>query len=205
MKEMANTYPIMEVFPTLQGEGKFTGHPAYFIRLAGCDVGCSWCDVKESWPADEYPLLSACEIAIGATESGHKLAVITGGEPCMYDLTALTTELKKRGFQVHLETSGTHQIRGEFDWITLSPKKFKACLEENYGLANELKVVVVNKHDLVWAKEQAQNVSEATLLYLQPEWSKKDNVHQMMFDYLNSHEGEGWLMSQQTHKYLGIR
>mgnify|MGYP001984634739 CR=1 FL=1 len=195
----------MEVFPTLQGEGKFTGHPAYFIRLAGCDVGCSWCDVKESWPADEYPLLSACEIAIGATESGHKLAVITGGEPCMYDLTALTTELKKRGFQVHLETSGTHQIRGEFDWITLSPKKFKACLEENYGLANELKVVVVNKHDLVWAKEQAQNVSEATLLYLQPEWSKKDNVHQMMFDYLNSHEGEGWLMSQQTHKYLGIR
>lgn len=205
MKEMANTYPIMEVFPTLQGEGKFTGHPAYFIRLAGCDVGCSWCDVKESWPADEYPLLSACEIAIGATESGHKLAVITGGEPCIYDLTALTTELKKRGFQVHLETSGTHQIRGEFDWITLSPKKFKACLEENYGLANELKVVVVNKHDLVWAKEQAQNVSEATLLYLQPEWSKKDNVHQMMFDYLNSHEGEGWLMSQQTHKYLGIR
>ena len=120
---MANTYPIMEVFPTLQGEGKFTGYPAYFIRLAGCDVGCSWCDVKESWPADEYPLLSACEIAIGATESGHKLAVITGGEPCMYDLTALTTELKKRGFQVHLETSGTHQIRGEFDWITLSPKK----------------------------------------------------------------------------------
>ena len=205
MKEMANTYPIMEVFPTLQGEGKFTGHPAYFIRLAGCDVGCSWCDVKESWPADEYPLLSACEIAKGATESGHKLAVITGGEPCMYDLTALTTELKKREFQVHLETSGAHQIRGEFDWITLSPKKFKACLEENYGLANELKVVVVNKHDLVWAKEQAQYVSEATLLYLQPEWSKKDNVHKMMFDYLNSHEGEGWLMSQQTHKYLGIR
>lgn len=195
----------MEVFPTLQGEGKFTGHPAYFIRLAGCDVGCSWCDVKESWPVDEYPVLSACEIAEGAAESSHKLAVITGGEPCMYDLTALTTALKNRGFKVHLETSGAHPIRGEFDWITLSPKKFKACLEESYGLANELKVVVVNRHDLVWAQEQAQNVSEATLLYLQPEWSKKERVHQMMVDYLQSPEGEGWLMSEQTHKYLGIR
>lgn len=202
---MANTYPVMEVFPTLQGEGKFTGHPAYFIRLAGCDVGCSWCDVKESWPADEFPVLSAQEIAEGAAESGHKLAVITGGEPCMYDLTALTAELKSIGIQVHLETSGAHHIRGDFDWVTLSPKKFKACLEESFSLADELKVVVVNKHDLVWAQEQAQKVSETTLLYLQPEWSKKDKVHQMMMDYLQSEEGEGWLMSEQTHKYLGIR
>ena len=202
---MVSSYPVMEVFPTLQGEGKFTGHPACFIRLAGCDVGCSWCDVKESWPTDEYPVLSALEIAEGATESGHKLAVITGGEPCMYDLTSLTLELKKRGFQVHLETSGAHPIRGDFDWITLSPKKFKACLEESYGLANELKVVVVNKHDLVWAQEQAQNVSDDTLLYLQPEWSKKDRVHEMMVEHLQSSEGEGWLMSEQTHKYLGIR
>jgi len=205
MTEMANTYPIMEVFPTLQGEGKFTGHPAYFIRLAGCDVGCSWCDVKESWSVNECPVLSACEIAKGAAESGHKLVVITGGEPCMYDLTALTTELKNRGFQVHLETSGAHPIRGKFDWVTLSPKKFKACLEDNYVLANELKVVVVNRHDLVWAKEQAKNVSESTLLYLQPEWSKKDHVQQMMVDHLQSPEGEGWLISEQTHKYLGIR
>lgn len=202
---MSNTYPVMEVFPTLQGEGKFTGYPAYFIRLAGCDVGCSWCDVKESWPADKFPVLSAQEIAEGAAESGHKLAVITGGEPCMYDLTALTGELKSRGIQVHLETSGAHHIRGDFDWVTISPKKFKACLEESFSLADELKVVVVNKHDLVWAQEQAQKVSEATLLYLQPEWSKKDKVHQMMVDYLQSEEGEGWLMSEQTHKYLGIR
>lgn len=202
---MVKTYPVMEVFPTLQGEGKFTGHPSYFIRLAGCDVGCSWCDVKESWPADEYPVLSAQEISESAAKSGHKLAVITGGEPCIYDLTALTGELKSRGFQVHLETSGAHPIRGDFDWVTLSPKKFKACLKESFCLADELKVVVVNKHDLVWAQEQAQKVSEATLLYLQPEWSKKHKVHQMMLDYLQSEEGEGWLMSEQTHKYLGIR
>ncbi|MBM72594.1 MAG: 7-carboxy-7-deazaguanine synthase QueE [Crocinitomicaceae bacterium] len=205
MTVMANTYPVMEVFPTLQGEGKFTGHPAYFIRLAGCDVGCSWCDVKESWLVDEFPVLSAYEIAEGAAESGHKLAVITGGEPCMYDLTSLTTALKNRGFQVHLETSGSHPIRGDFDWITLSPKKFKACLEDSYGRANELKVVVVNRHDLVWAKEQAQNVPANTLLYLQPEWSKKERVHQMMVDHLQSLDGEGWLLSEQTHKYLGIR
>ena len=195
----------MEVFPTLQGEGKFTGHPAYFIRLAGCDVGCSWCDVKESWPIDDFPVLSAYEIAEGAVESGHKLAVITGGEPCMYDLTALTTALKNKGIQVHLETSGAHPIRGDFDWITLSPKKFKACLKDSYCLANELKVVVVNRHDLIWAKEQAQNVPANTLLYLQPEWSKKEKVYQMMVDHLQSPEGEGWLMSEQTHKYLGIR
>ena len=139
----------MEVFPTLQGEGKYTGHPAYFIRLAGCDVGCSWCDVKESWPTDEYPIQTAAEIVDGAIRSGHKLVVITGGEPCMYDLTPLTDELKENGFQIHLETSGAHPIRGDFDWITLSPKKFKPCLEESYTKADELKVVVVNRHDLV--------------------------------------------------------
>ena len=202
---MVSSYPVMEVFPTLQGEGEFTGHPAYFIRLAGCDVGCSWCDVKESWPTEEYPVLSSIEIADGASESGHKLVVITGGEPCMYDLSALTLELKNRNFQVHLETSGAHPIIGKFDWITLSPKKFKPCLEESYDVADELKVVVVNRHDMVWAQEQAQKVSEGTLLYLQPEWSKKDKVHEMMVEHLKSAEGEGWLMSEQTQKYLGIR
>ena len=202
---MANGFPVMEVFPTLQGEGKYTGYPAYFIRLAGCDIGCSWCDVKESWPTDEYPVQTASEIVDGAIRSGHKLVVITGGEPCMYDLTPLTDELKRNGFQIHLETSGAHPIRGNFDWITLSPKKFKPCLSESYTKADELKVVVVNRHDLVWAKEQASHVRPQTLLYLQPEWSKKERVFEMMQKYINSPEGEGWLMSEQVHKYLGIR
>ena len=205
MQTMVSSYPVMEVFPTLQGEGKFTGHPAYFIRLAGCDVGCSWCDVKESWPTDEYPVLSASQIAKDAENSGHKLVVITGGEPCMYDLTSLTKELKKRGFQIHIETSGVHPIRGKFDWITLSPKKFKPCLEESYKVADELKVVVVNRHDLVWAQNEASKVSKGTLLYLQPEWSKKDRIHQMIIEHLQSPEGSEWIMSEQTHKYLGIR
>ena len=195
----------MEVFPTLQGEGKYTGHPAYFIRLAGCDVGCSWCDVKESWPTDEYPVQTAAEIVCGAIHSGHKLVVITGGEPCMYDLTPLTDELKRNGFQIHLETSGAHPIRGNFDWITLSPKKFKPCLSESYTKADELKVVVVNRHDLIWAQEQASHVRPQTLLYLQPEWSKKEKVFEMTQEHINSPDGEGWLMSEQVHKYLGIR
>ena len=126
---MPNTYPLMEAFTTLQGEGKFTGTPAYFIRLAGCDVGCSWCDVKESWPADEYPNLTTDEIVKGALDSGLKTVVITGGEPCMYDLSELTQALKSEGINVHLETSGAHPIIGASDWITLSPKKFKPCLK----------------------------------------------------------------------------
>lgn len=202
---MQTTYPVMEVFPTQQGEGEYTGSPAYFIRLAGCDVGCAWCDVKESWPADEYPGLSAEAITKGALESGLDIVVITGGEPCMYDLHDLTKSLKSHGLRVHLETSGAHPIRGEFDWITLSPKKFKPCLKESFAVANELKVIVVNKHDLVWAREQAQKVPSDTLLYLQPEWSRKDKSKDLIEEFVETAAGGGWRLSEQTHKYLGIR
>ena len=198
------SYPVMEVFPTLQGEGRFTGSPAYFIRLAGCDVGCSWCDVKESWPAGDHPHVQVNELVVGAVKSGLPMVVVTGGEPCMHGLEPLTSALKKAGLQIHLETSGAHPISGDFDWITLSPKKFKACLPESYLKANELKVVVVNKHDLKWATVQAENVTAETLLYLQPEWDRKDKVHEFLMEYLASEVGSAWSLSTQTHKYLGI-
>jgi len=198
------TYPVMEVFPTLQGEGKYTGSPSYFIRLAGCDVGCSWCDVKESWPVEDHPQIKIDELVLGAKNSGLPMVVVTGGEPCMYNLEPLTTALKNEGLKIHLETSGAHPISGDFDWITLSPKKFKACLPGSYLKANELKVVVVNKHDLKWAKEQAVNVKDGTLLYLQPEWDRKEQVHGIIKEFLGSGEGRVWSLSTQTHKYLGI-
>lgn len=198
------TYPVMEVFPTLQGEGKYTGSPSYFIRLAGCDVGCSWCDVKESWPVEDHPQIKIDELVLGAKNSGLPMVVVTGGEPCMYNLEPLTTALKNEGLKIHLETSGAHPILGDFDWITLSPKKFKACLPGSYLKANELKVVVVNKHDLKWAKEQAVNVKDDTLLYLQPEWDRKEQVHGIIKEFLGSEEGRVWSLSTQTHKYLGI-
>ena len=198
------TYPVMEVFPTLQGEGKYTGSPSYFIRLAGCDVGCSWCDVKDSWPVEDHPQIKIDELVLGAKNSGLPMVVVTGGEPCMYNLEPLTTALKNEGLKIHLETSGAHPISGDFDWITLSPKKFKACLPGSYLKANELKVVVVNKHDLKWAKEQAVNVKDDTLLYLQPEWDRKEQVHGIIKEFLGSEEGRVWSLSTQTHKYLGI-
>jgi organic radical activating enzyme len=198
------TYPVMEVFPTLQGEGRYTGSPSYFIRLAGCDVGCSWCDVKESWQVEDYPHLKVDELVLGAKNSGLPMVVVTGGEPCMYNLEPLTTALKNEGLKIHLETSGAHPILGDFDWITLSPKKFKDCLPESYLKANELKVVVVNKHDLKWAIEQAVNVKDDTLLYLQPEWDRKEQVHGIIKEFLGSEEGSVWSLSTQTHKYLGI-
>ena len=205
MMSSSTQYPVMEVFPTLQGEGRYSGSPAYFIRLAGCDVGCSWCDVKESWNAGEYSKVSVEELVRGAVESGLPMVVVTGGEPCMYDLHDLTEGLKNSGLRVHLETSGAYPIRGDFDWITLSPKKFKACLPESFHRAHELKVVVVNRHDLLWACEQAVHVKEETLKYLQPEWSKREKTSEFMMDFFSSPEGKGWSMSTQTHKFLGIR
>lgn len=195
----------MEVFPTLQGEGRYTGAPAYFIRLAGCDVGCSWCDVKESWPVGEFPELTVAEIVAGAVECKLPRVIITGGEPCMYDLTPLTSALRDAGLKVHLETSGAHPIRGDFDWVTLSPKKFKACLPDSFLKADELKVVVVNRHDLKWAREQASRVRPFTTLYLQPEWSRREKVQKMMMEFFQTPEGQSWKFSTQTHKYLGIR
>ena len=199
------TYPVMETFSTLQGEGAHTGLPSYFLRLAGCDVACAWCDVKESWNVDGFPRQTVDEIVAGALASNLSTVVLTGGEPCMYDLQPLTDGLHAAGLAVHIETSGSSPITGTYEWVTLSPKKFKSCLDSSFPLADELKVVVLNKHDLEWAQEQASKVSDTCILYLQPEWSKKERVQEMMMDFFKSDNGRRWKMSVQTHKYLGIR
>lgn len=193
--------PIMEHFYTLQGEGAHTGKAAYFIRVGGCDVGCHWCDVKESWNPDLHPLLDAIEIAeIAAKEC--KTIVITGGEPSMYNLNVLTKRLKELGCQIHVETSGAYPLRGEIDWITLSPKKNALPLEEIYPKASELKVIVYNQHDFLFAQSQAEKVSDSCKLYLQSEWGKRDAMYPKITDFIL--ENPNWQASVQTHKYLNI-
>lgn len=195
-------YPVMEHFYTLQGEGAYTGYAAYFVRLGGCDVGCVWCDVKESWDADKHPQMTVEEIVDIIKKYPGKIAVITGGEPAMYDLTALCKLLKQNGVRTHIETSGAHPIRGLFDWITVSPKKFKAPIIDSLQKANELKVVVFNKSDFKWAEEHAAQVSDNCKLYLQPEWSKRDIVTPLIIDYIQ--QNPRWQLSLQTHKYINI-
>ena len=196
------SYPVMEHFYTLQGEGAHTGQAAYFIRLGGCDVGCVWCDVKESWDADVHPKMSVAEIVAVASSYPGRLAVITGGEPAMHDLTALAEGLREKGFRIHIETSGTRTIVGDIDWITLSPKKFKAPIPENLPKASELKVVVFHKSDFAWAEQYAAQVSPECRLYLQPEWDKRDAMTPMLLEYIAAHPQ--WRLSLQTHKYLNI-
>jgi len=195
-------YPVMEQFYTLQGEGFYSGSAAYFIRLGGCDVGCVWCDVKDSWDADKHPKLSTEQIVAAALQYPCRLAVITGGEPAMHDLTSLCDALHATGFETHIETSGAYPIKGSLDWITLSPKKFKAPLEENMTLADELKIVVYNKSDFEWAELHAAKVSPACRLYLQPEWSKKEKILPEMIAYIQQHPK--WQLSLQAHKYINI-
>jgi len=196
----------MESFYTLQGEGYHQGKAAYFIRLGGCDVGCVWCDVKESWDADIHPKYSIEQIvdmALKAVPEGkEKIAVITGGEPLMHELSALTQALKQKGFKTHIETSGAHQLSGTWDWICLSPKKFKAPLEEILPFANELKVVVFHKSDFEWAESFAQQVSSDCQLYLQPEWERKEVIMPLIIDYVQQHPK--WRLSLQVHKYIGV-
>ena len=196
----------MESFYTLQGEGYHSGKAAYFIRLSGCDVGCVWCDVKESWDANAHPKISLEKIVTEAEKhfpaSSSRIAVITGGEPLMHDLSELTTELKKHQFHTHIETSGAHALTGTWDWICLSPKKFKAPLEEIIPLANELKVVVFNKSDFEWAESFAQKVNPYCKLYLQPEWDKKEVVTPLIIDYIKANPQ--WNLSLQIHKYIGV-
>lgn len=192
----------MEHFYTLQGEGFHTGRAAYFIRLGGCDVGCVWCDVKESWDAAGHPLMTTHEITEIAAANPGRIAVITGGEPAMHDLTFISAELHKAGFAVHIETSGAHPLSGQLDWVTLSPKKFKAPLDESLLQANELKVVVYHKSDFAWAEQHAAKVSPGCRLYLQPEWSKKDEMTPLIIDYIKQHPQ--WQLSLQTHKYINI-
>lgn len=192
----------MERFYTIQGEGAFSGAPAYFIRLGGCDVGCFWCDVKESWDAEAHPGFSADELAEDAAASGSSIAVITGGEPAMHPLADLTRAIRQRGIRTHIETSGAHAITGEWDWVTLSPKKFKTPLAESYGLASELKMIVYNRHDLQFAEQEALKVSSDCLLYLQPEWDRREEAIPQILNYLR--DNPRWRLSLQSHKYIGV-
>lgn len=195
-------YPVMETFYSLQGEGVFAGKPAFFIRLAGCDVGCSWCDVKDSWTAENFPKLETEQLVNLVVESGTEIVVITGGEPLMYDLDDLTASLQMAGKRVHLETSAAHPISGKWDWVCVSPKRFKLPLEDNFTNASELKMIVVNKKDLEWAAELAEKVSNDCELLLQPEWSKSDKVLPMMLDFVK--RNPKWRISLQTHKFIDI-
>lgn len=198
----SSSYPVMEHFYTLQGEGFYAGQAAYFIRLGGCDVGCVWCDVKESWDTQQHPQMHTGEIVQAALNFPGRIAVITGGEPCMHNLAPLCDALHAAGFRVHIETSGAHPLSGTLDWMTLSPKKFKAPLDECLAKASELKVVVYHKSDLDWAEQHALKVSAECRLYLQPEWSKRDAMTPLIIDYIHRHPN--WQLSLQTHKYINI-
>ena len=192
----------MEAFYTIQGEGYHTGKAAYFIRLGGCDIGCHWCDVKESWDAAQHPLTDVGTIVAQALEYPGQAAVITGGEPLIYHLDLLTRQLQAAGVRTFLETSGAYPLSGSWDWICLSPKKFKSPRPENLRAAGELKVVIFNKSDFAWAEEHAAHVAPTTKLYLQPEWSKADQIVPLIVDYVKANPR--WHVSLQTHKYLNI-
>jgi organic radical activating enzyme len=194
--------PVMEAFYTIQGEGFYQGNAAYFIRLGGCDVGCVWCDVKESWDTNAHPLQAINEIVGEAKKFPGKLAVVTGGEPLMHDLTELSNALHEAGFQTNIETSGSSQLTGEWDWICLSPKKFKAPLPQILPKAHELKVIVFNRSDFDWAEKYAALVSENCKLYLQPEWDKASIITPMIIDYIKSNPQ--WELSLQIHKYINV-
>ena len=194
--------PVMELFYSIQGEGAHTGKAAFFIRLAGCDVGCHWCDVKESWDKNIHPIKEIKELVQHAKESGAPLVIITGGEPTMYPLNKLTGALKKEGLAVHLETSGAYAISGTFDWICVSPKKRKPPLKESLEMANELKVVIFNRDDFNWAEKNTLGLKEKCKLFLQPEWGKADSVMPWITEYIKNNPE--WRVSLQTHKYLNI-
>lgn len=198
----ATTLPVMEAFYTLQGEGFHQGRAAYFIRLGGCDVGCVWCDVKESWNVHAHPLKTIEEIVSGAKRFPGRLAVITGGEPLMHNLDELTWALHKAGFETNIETSGAHPLSGKWDWICLSPKKFKAPQTNILIHANELKVVIFNKSDFAWAEKYAALVGNKCKLYLQPEWDKASIVTPLIIDYLKANPT--WALSLQIHKYINV-
>jgi 7-carboxy-7-deazaguanine synthase len=198
-------YPVMESFYTLQGEGFHQGRAAWFLRLGGCDVGCVWCDVKESWDATAFPQSTAVDILAPKEMpviTNHGIVVVTGGEPLMHDCTELTTALQQKGLQTHIETSGAYPVTGSWNWICVSPKKFKAPLPEVLQKADELKVVVFNKSDFEWAEKHAASVPANCKLYLQPEWGKKDEITPVITEYIQQHPE--WELSVQLHKYINV-
>jgi 7-carboxy-7-deazaguanine synthase len=200
--EIEQELPIMEAFYTLQGEGFHNGKAAYFIRVGGCDVGCVWCDVKESWDAEIHPKQKLSQIVNDALAFPGKLAVITGGEPLMYDMLPLTTLLKENGFQTNIETSGAYPMSGIWDWVCFSPKKFKAPHESIFEKANELKVIIYNKSDYKFAEEFAQKVNQDCILLLQPEWGMQDKHLPEIIEFVK--QNPKWRISLQTHKYMNI-
>ena len=195
-------YPIMEHFFTIQGEGTYSGRAAYFIRIAGCDVGCVWCDVKESWDKDQHTTMTIKEIIEKVTESKTDFVVITGGEPAMYDLRPLVDQLKSLGITIAIETSGCYPLQGDVDWYCFSPKKFKAPCDEAYLRANELKVIISHPSDLEWANKHAEKVLDNCHLFLQPEWSKTEKLLPLIISYVKGNLK--WKISLQTHKYMNI-
>lgn len=198
-----NSLPVMEQFVTLQGEGFFTGKSAVFIRLAGCDVGCTWCDVKESWDPNEHPVLKVEDIVDKVLKFPTDFVVITGGEPTLHNLTTLVKVLKKHDKYIAIETAGTNPLPNGIDWVCFSPKKFKKPIDEVYSKVNELKVVINNVADIRWAQNHAKKItSDNVMLYLQPEWSKSDDILPKILNFLQ--ENPEWRLSLQTHKYLNI-
>jgi len=198
----AQSYPVMELFYSLQGEGYHQGKAAFFIRLAGCDVGCVWCDVKDSWDASKHPVLSVQEIVAAAAAHPSRIAIVTGGEPLLHQLDPLTTALKAAGFQTHIETSGSSPMSGSWDWVCLSPKKFKAPLPESVKAADELKVVVFNQSDFNWANSFVNELAGNCKKYLQPEWEKSDAMTPLVIEYIK--QNPSWELSAQLHKYIQV-
>lgn len=197
-----STLPIVEMFHSVQGEGSWTGTNAFFIRLAGCDVGCPWCDTKHSWNPKRHPQREISELVAAAQAANPQIVVITGGEPLMHDLTVLTQQLQAKGLQVHLETSGAHPFSGTFDWVTFSPKRFKPPHPSIYLHVSELKIVVADESDLEWAEQQAAQVPISAAKLLQPEWETPGS-QAVVFSYVLKHSE--WHVSLQTHKFLGVQ
>ena len=200
--EKGEMLPLMEAFYTLQGEGYYAGKAAYFLRIGGCDVGCYWCDVKESWDVNLHPPTTIADIIKGIDKYPVDTVVITGGEPLMWNLNKLTAALQDSNLKVHLETSGAYPYSGNFNWICLSPKKKQPPLDAIKLITNELKVIVNNKHDLIWAEQQRKGLSKDCKLYLQAEWSKREVVIPMIIDFVK--ENKAWTISLQSHKYINI-
>lgn len=196
------TLPVMEHFYTIQGEGFHQGRAAYFIRLGGCDVGCVWCDVKDSWDAGKHPLMDIDQLVNIVLQTSAKLVVITGGEPLMHNLDELTAALQKAGLETNIETSGSSPFSGSWNWICLSPKKFKAPLPEILPLANELKIIIFNRSDFAWAEKYAALVAPSCKLFLQPEWDKAAEVTPLIIDYIKANPQ--WELSLQVHKYINV-
>ncbi len=195
--------PILETFLSIQGEGYYAGQSAYFIRTQGCDIGCHWCDEPSSWEMNSKNQMSIKELMSSIEEVKTKNIIFTGGEPLMHNLDSVCQEMHAGGYKLHLETSGAYPLSGDWDWITLSPKKIKSPLVDIYELASELKVVIYNKNDFEWAMDQAKRVNPSCLLYLQPEWSKLKDMQSLIIDFIN--QNPKWNLSLQMHKYLSIK